>query len=86
MTDKDFDDEKLRALVSNTLQSDERNDQALNNRENNKTEFSKSRNEEIQALLRNGTFEVVKMDDIREGTRIFVSLFVDIMKPTNVEA
>ncbi|EED12694.1 conserved hypothetical protein [Talaromyces stipitatus ATCC 10500] len=43
-------------------------------------QFDQSQEKEINGLLENGVFEVVKVDDIPEGTRIFNSWFVNEIK------
>lgn len=84
--DEDFVDEKARTLISNITQDYKLTGQVVNDQENNRREFAKSRREEIQGIFRNGTFAVVKTDDTREWTRIVGSQFMDIIKPTNVRA
>lgn len=42
--------------------------------------FAKSRAEELQGLLKNGTFEVMSEENIPIGTRVFGSKFVDQVK------
>ncbi|EED20803.1 hypothetical protein TSTA_039970 [Talaromyces stipitatus ATCC 10500] len=43
-------------------------------------QFDQSQEKEINSLLENGVFEVVKVDNILKGTRIFNSRFVNEIK------
>ncbi|EED12764.1 hypothetical protein TSTA_052850 [Talaromyces stipitatus ATCC 10500] len=43
-------------------------------------QFDQSQEKEINGLLENGVFEVIKVDDIPKGTRIFNSRFVNEIK------
>lgn len=43
-------------------------------------EFEVSRKEELDGLIENGTFIPTRIEDIPEGTRVFVSRFIDQLK------
>lgn len=61
-------DETMQALVTNAHKMD------------TKTFFPSSQRQELEGLIQNDTFKPIRKDDIANGTRIFVSRFIDALK------
>lgn len=84
MVKADITQRAYMSTTTNNSPGDEWKAKVKNEREKRIREFARSKREETQGFIENGTFKVRNIDDTEDWTRIFGSRFVDTIKLTNV--